>query len=86
MKRIAAVSIIVENKETVMTVNGILHEYEDNILGRMGLPMHEYGISVITLVCIGDNDTLSSLSGKLGRISGIKVKVSYSDVKIGEGK
>ena len=40
MERIAIISIIIEhnNKETIQNVNNILHEYQDIIMGRMGLP------------------------------------------------
>ena len=36
--RVAVMSIIVENKDTVEKLNGILHEYGEYIIGRMGIP------------------------------------------------
>ena len=36
--RVAVMSIIVENGDTVETINSILHEYGDYIIGRMGIP------------------------------------------------
>ena len=36
--RVAVISIIVEEPETVEKLNGILHEYGEYIIGRMGLP------------------------------------------------
>ena len=36
--RVAVMSIIVENGEMVETLNSILHEYGDYIIGRMGIP------------------------------------------------
>ncbi|MNP81873.1 hypothetical protein D3C76_1803530 [compost metagenome] len=45
------------------------------IIGRLGLPYKERGISaVITLVVDATSDEISSLTGKLGKIDGINVK------------
>lgn len=82
MKRIASVSIIVEKAEATEQINNILHEYADLIIGRMGLPLREYGVSVITLVIIGEDGEISALSGAVGRISGVSVKASFSKKEI----
>ena len=82
MKRIASVSIIVEKAEATEQINNILHEYADLIIGRMGLPLREYGVSVITLVIIGEDGEISALSGAIGRISGVSVKASFSKKEI----
>lgn len=78
MKRIAVVSIIVEQLESASLVNDLLHDFSHLIVGRMGIPLKEYNTSVITVVCLGGNNDISALSGKLGRIAGINVKVAYS--------
>jgi hypothetical protein len=78
VKRIAVISIIVEKLNSASVVNELLHEYSELIVGRMGLPLKEYQTSVITVVCLGGNNDISALSGKLGRIDGINVKVAYS--------
>ncbi|WP_372998633.1 TM1266 family iron-only hydrogenase system putative regulator, partial [Lutispora sp.] len=52
----------------------ILHDYAELIVGRMGIPYRERGVSVITLIVDGNNDEISALTGKLGRISGASVK------------
>jgi hypothetical protein len=36
--------------------------------------MKEKGLSVITLICQGSNDEISSVTGKIGRIGGVQVK------------
>ena len=36
--RVAVMSIIVENPEAVERLNGILHEYGEFVIGRMGIP------------------------------------------------
>ncbi|WOO34657.1 iron-only hydrogenase system regulator [Anaerocolumna sp. AGMB13020] len=76
--RIALVGIIVENLEKVEEVNHILHEYGKFIVGRMGLPIKEHGVNIISIVVESDSNTINSLSGKLGMLEGISAKTVYS--------
>ncbi|MCD2346314.1 TM1266 family iron-only hydrogenase system putative regulator [Clostridium guangxiense] len=77
-KRIAVVGIIVENLEMAGEVNKILHTYSSIIVGRMGIPYRERGISVISIIVDGTSDELSAMTGKLGKISGVSVKSAMS--------
>ena len=43
--RIAVIGIIVEDKKAAGTVNQLLHEYGDFIIGRMGLPYEKKALS-----------------------------------------
>ena len=75
--RIAVIGIAVNNRdETSRKVNEILSNFGELIVGRMGIPYKERGISVISIIVDGTNDEIGALSGKLGNISGIKVKVA----------
>lgn len=76
--RIALIGIIVEDTSATEKLNSILHEYAQYIIGRMGIPYREKGISVISIVVDASNDVISSLSGKLGMVRGINVKTMYS--------
>ena len=73
-KRIGIVGIVIEDFSCVERVNEVLHEYSELIIGRIGLPYKERGVSVISLIVDGVNDDISALTGKLGRISGASVK------------
>ena len=73
-KRIGIVGIVVEDLACSERVNGVLHEYATLVVGRMGVPCRERGVSVIALIVDGSNDDISALTGKLGRISGASVK------------
>ncbi len=44
------------------------------IVGRMGVPHKERGLSVIALIFDGTNDDLGALTGRIGNIEGVKVK------------
>lgn len=76
--RIALIGIIVENINVVDSVNQLLHEHGKYIVGRMGIPYKEKGVSIISIVIDAENDVISSLAGKLGMLEGINVKTVYS--------
>ena len=73
-------SIIVENSEAVVKLNGILHEYGEYIIGRMGIPYRKRKVSIIAIALDAPQNTISALSGKIGSLSGISVKTAYSSV------
>ena len=77
--RVAVIGIIVEDKEAVATLNEILHEYSEIIIGRMGLPYKEKGISIISLAVDAPQEKIAALTGRIGNISGISVKTAYSN-------
>lgn len=77
-KRIAQIGIIVEDTDSVEKLNKLLHEYKDDIIGRMGIPYREKSISIISIVIHAEQDVISSLSGKLGMLKGVSVKTIYS--------
>ena len=77
-RRIAILGIIVEDMDRVERVNELLHEYREYIVGRMGMPYRERGVSVISVVMDADTNTVSALSGKLGMTTGVSAKAVYS--------
>ena len=78
--RVAVMSIIVENEETVEQLNTILHNYGEYIIGRMGIPYRKRGINIISIAIDAPQDTISAISGKIGKLNGISVKTAYSNV------
>lgn len=79
--RIALIGIIVEEMEAVERVNQILHLHSQYIVGRMGLPYREKGVSIISVVIDAPENIISSLSGKLGMLKGISVKSVQAKTK-----
>lgn len=77
--RVAVLAIIIENKEAAETVNGILHEYGEYIIGRMGLPYKKRKINIVSVAVDAPQDSISSLAGKLGSIENVSVKTAYSN-------
>lgn len=78
-KRVAIIGIIVEKNQNTDKLNELLHEYGEFIIGRMGLPYRERGISVISVAIDAPQDTISALAGKIGRLDGISSKTLYSN-------
>ncbi len=76
-KRIALVGIIVEDSAAAERINSVLHDYGENIIGRMGLPYRQRGVHVISVVMDAENDVISSMAGKIGKIPGVSVKTVY---------
>lgn len=77
--RVAVIGIIVEKNEAVEKMNLTLHEYSKYIVGRMGIPYREKGISIISIAIDAPQDIISALSGKIGRIDGVSAKTAYSN-------
>ena len=78
--RIALIGLIVEDLNAVSQLNNILHTYGEYIIGRMGVPYKERGISIISVAVDAPSDLISAMSGKLGAIPGVSSKTIYSKV------
>ena len=76
--RLAVIGIIVENLEVTDRINHILHDYSNYIVGRMGIPYRQRGISVISAIVDAPADAISALTGKLGMLEGVSAKALYS--------
>jgi len=72
--RIGAVIILINEEADTNRINCIISEHAALILGRQGIPLRDRSASVISLVLEGDTDLMGSLTGKLGRLPGVKVK------------
>ena len=80
MTRVAVMSVIVENYESVEKLNNLLHESGEYIIGRMGIPYRKRGINIISIALDAPQDVISALAGKIGNLSGVSVKTAYSSV------
>lgn len=82
--RVALIGIVVENLNSAEKLNGLLHDYGQYIIGRMGVPYEKKGVSIISVAMDAPQDVISALSGKLGMIDGVTAKTVYS--KLGDAK
>jgi putative iron-only hydrogenase system regulator len=79
-KRLATLSLFIEDITMTEQVNQILHEFSEHIVGRMGIPYRERGISVISIIIDAESDIINKLSGKLGMVKGISAKTLFSKI------
>ncbi len=72
--RLGVIGVVIEDMEVVSRVNQILSDHSPIIVGRMGIPYRQRGVSVISLIIDGSTDEIGSLTGKLGALKGVSVK------------
>ena len=76
-QRIGVIGIVVEDRENAARkINSIFSEYNEMIVGRMGIPYRERNLSVITLIVEGSTDEIGAMTGKLGSLKGVRVKTA----------
>ena len=76
--RVALLAIIVREKESVAALNELLHQYGQYVIGRMGVPYQQRGVSIISVAVDAPGTVISALSGKLGRLKGVTAKTVYA--------
>lgn len=72
--KVSVISIIVKDEESAGRVNERLHEFRQYIVGRMGIPYRDRGVSIISVVLDAPGNITSTLSGKLGMLQGVSAK------------
>ena len=73
-KRIGSAIILLESTDSVNGLNQAIFQHSNIVIGRQGIPMHDKGLNIISLVLYGSTDEIGSLTGELGKLSGVQVK------------
>lgn len=76
--RVALIGIIVESGESISKLNSILSQYGEYIIGRMGVPYQNKGMNIISVAVDAPQNITSTISGKIGALSGITAKTIYA--------
>ena len=78
---IAVVSVILKDFESAHRVNELLHEYNQYLIGRMGLPYKKDSLSVhiINLTLEAPKVEIVNLCDELKRLPGISLKATYAE-------
>ncbi len=71
--RLGIIGIIVEDIEASTALNAILHQYSDIIVGRLGIPYRDRGVSIISLAVDGSREAISAMTEKLGQLNKVSV-------------
>lgn len=81
--KLGVVGIVIEGERgAAALVQRVLSDYGDYIMGRMGIPDKANSVYVISVIIRAENEIISALSGKLGKIGGVKVKTAVTDAQI----
>lgn len=78
--KVAVISILVEDRSAAGTLNQVLHEYGEEIIGRMGLPYPKKGISIISVAVDASPERIQSLLHALTAIPGVKAEAVCSSL------
>ena len=78
-KRIGVVALAIHDRQARATsVNNVISQYADLVVGRMGVPYREKGVNIISVALDAPGNVISALSGKIGRLDGITAKTVYA--------
>ena len=72
--RLAVISVIVADREASPSVNALLTEFGEYIIGRMGIPYREKCVSVISVTMDAPAEVINKLTGKIGMLKGVTAK------------
>lgn len=77
-QRIAVVAIITDRFEAAETINGILHEYSEYIVGHMGMPYARGGVHIMNVTLDAPASIVYELADTLGILPGVSVKTTFA--------
>ncbi|MFP3040290.1 iron-only hydrogenase system regulator [Treponema primitia] len=79
MRRIAVIGAILEKpRDSQKAFNDTVSLFKGIVKGRMGIPVAEEDLAVISITLQGDLDEINALTGKLGNLPGVTIKTAVS--------
>lgn len=79
--RVAVIAILVKDPTSVGALNDLLHQFGQYIIGRMGVPYPKRKVNIISVAMDAPQETISALSGKIGRLEGVTSKTVYAPLE-----
>ncbi|MBR1585369.1 MAG: CopG family transcriptional regulator [Clostridia bacterium] len=73
-ERIGFIGIVIEEMNQAPRVNQVISQYQEVVIGRIGVPDHENSRAVIGLLVRGSDAQVGAFTGKLGNVPGVQVK------------
>lgn len=77
-RSIATVTIIADSNRMSDKINGLLHEYNHLMIGRMGMPYRECGLYLINVTLDGSRGEILELSHRLNILPDVSVKATFA--------
>lgn len=76
-KIIGSALIVIKSKNEVESLNKILNENSEMILGRQGLSLKERNINIISLILEGSNEEIQNLNDKINKLNGLELETIF---------
>ncbi len=76
-KIIGSALIVIKSKNEVESLNKILNENSEMILGRQGLSLKERNINIISLILEGTNEEIQNLNDKINKLNGLELETIF---------
>lgn len=80
-KRLGIIGIVVSDLAEADRVNDVIHEHNEIVVARMGIPYRGRNVSVISLLIDGPQDEINALTGELGKIPEVSAKAMLNKMK-----
>jgi putative iron-only hydrogenase system regulator len=78
-KRLGVIAIILERPKDVQErVNSLISEFNQIVVGRMGIPYRERNLGVLSLIVDGSENEINTLTGRLGNIEGVSARATMA--------
>ncbi|MBR5508876.1 MAG: ATP-binding cassette domain-containing protein [Lachnospiraceae bacterium] len=78
-RAIAVITILFSDYGTGETINGLLHQYNHYIVGRMGMPYREGNTYIINITLDAPRQEIDTLFHRLSILPGVRAKVTFAD-------
>lgn len=78
VRSIATITIIADSNRMSDKINGLLHEYNHLMIGRMGMPYRECGLYLITVTLDGKRSEIQELSHRLNILPDVSIKTTFA--------
>lgn len=79
-RSIAVVSIIIKESGNPEKINSIIHEYNNFLIGRMGLPYRKAGLNIINVTFDAPQNIIEEFTAKINIIPDLSVKTTFADI------
>ncbi len=79
-KGVAIIGIFVEDQSSVERLNVILHDHNEIIAGRMGIPYRARHVCIISVIVDARESEMNELIGKIRALKGVKVQIMHSGI------
>lgn len=72
--RLGTIALLAKDSKSILALDKLISQYDNLILGRIGVPYRNKNIRMIVLIVEGTTDQFGAFSGRMGSLPGVKIK------------